>query len=55
MNKKTVRDIDLNAAREFNIPIVLINTEKIAHQESEKLNNLYKDILNSHCWEENRS
>ena len=41
----TIRDMDRKAAKEFNIPIVLIKSEKIAYQESVKLFDLYQKIL----------
>jgi len=41
----TIRDMDIKAAKEFNIPIVLIKSEKIALQESKKLFNLYQETI----------
>jgi len=43
----SIRDMDKKAAKEFNIPIVLIKSEKIAYQESEKIFNLYQKTLNN--------
>lgn len=40
-----IRDIDYRASKEFNIPIVLLDTREIARYESEKLFNLYKETI----------
>lgn len=41
----TIRSMDIKAAKEFNIPIVLIKSEKIAFQESKKLFDLYQETI----------
>ena len=41
-----IRKKDLKAAKEFNIPIILINTREIAERESKKLQKLKNDLLN---------